>query len=355
MRKILVLLLTTVLGALVAPVTFAGSAAACACGAVMVGPGDSSHVSQENVLLTRNGSRETITMSLALSTDAPDAGLVVPTPTPATVSLADPDTFDTLDLLTRPEQRIRHHLIGGQSDFFNGDSGASGAADRAPGGSATVLSSVDLGPIRATTLRADDPNALRSWLTRNGYGIRPEVQRLFDTYTAEKWTFVAMKLTPKGRTLAGALPPVSMTFTSAELVHPLQLSRAARTTQRVRTYVLADHRTERTDPTARTATVTALYAGRPGIARIPSAQRPMYQRAPYLTASEQVFTDPQHQIRSDLSFGRAPDDTPYTRIVWHDEYYFTWDEFVLLVLLAALLGTTGWGVVHWIRRARRTQ
>ncbi|GAB3578567.1 DUF2330 domain-containing protein [Calidifontibacter terrae] len=354
MRRILSLLLSVFVAAVAAPTTFSGAADACACGAVMVPAGDTSQVTQENVLLTQAAGRETITMSLDLRSSAPDAGLVVPTPTPAAVTLADPNTFSALARIVQPVERTRHHFVGGRSPWF-GDQDGNGATSRGPAsGSVTALSTVNLGPLEATTLRADDPTALRSWLTTHGYGIRPAVQQLFDLYVAKKWTFVALKLTPEGKTLTGELPPVAMTFDSKELVHPLQLSRAAANTQRVRTYVASDHKTRRTDPTARTTSITALYAGRPSSAKIPTALRSTFAAAPYLTASEQVFDQPKAQITSDLSFGQAPDDTPYTRIIWHDSYLFSWDELVVLgLVVAATGGVGGMLIVRLRRRAQR--
>lgn len=350
MRRPLSLLLITVLTCLLGPVAFAGSAEACACGAVMMQDGHTGRVSREDVLLTRTGSTETITMGLSLDTDAPDAALVVPTPTPATATLGDADTFRSLSRIVAPVHRTRHHLVGGTSSWFDDRSG-SGAGNTAPGGGVTALATVDLGPVQATTLRADDPDALRRWLANHGYGVRPAVQRLFDGYVAQRWSFVAMKLTPRGRTLAGALPPVTLSFTSANLIHPLRLSSAATTSQHVRTYVLSDHRTMRTDATAANAPVTTLYAGRPAAAGLDPALRRAMTSAQYLTASEQFFDRPATQITGDLTFARAADDRPYTRVIWHDEYVVSWDEVVLLAIaVAAAGGTLGW-VVR--RRARR--
>ena len=102
-----------------------------------------------------------------------------------------------------------------------------------------------------------------------------------------------------------------MRFASADLVYPMRMSKAAKDTQSVRTYVLGRHRVERTDPTAgEQATVT--FAGTVPTAEVESEQlRTALAAAPYLTTFDQVFTDPGSQIVSDFSFSDAASDEGY--------------------------------------------
>ncbi|NHN54568.1 DUF2330 domain-containing protein [Calidifontibacter sp. DB0510] len=324
-----------------------GQANACACGAVF-SPGSAvAQVPTETVLLTQAGGIETVTMQLAIDSTGDEAGLVVPTPTPATVRLGDPQVFTALDRITRPVHKVRRHLVGEKQP---GTVTNTGAAAGARSGGVTELSTVDLGPIQASVLKAGDPQALRRWLSSHGYLIRPEVQRQVDGYVADGWSFVAMKLTPQGKALRGTLPPVVMSFRSTSLVYPMRMSRAARQATAVRTYVFSQHRMQRTDRTAGRGDLQLLYAGRAASAALPASLRATVADAPYLTALSQLFPAPATQIASDFTFARASSDQPYQAVIWDDEYLLSWDQLLLLVMSTILLAIVAAIVVQGRRR-----
>ena len=163
--------------ALAGSAVFAGpSAMACGCGGVVAEPGTQTSVDREVALLTHNGSTESITMQLSMDSTAEDLGLLVPTPTPATVTLGERTTFDDLSTAVRPRAVQEFHLFGPPALFAGGNESSSGASSAAAGTGVTALSTVDLGPLQATTLRADDPAALRAWLAEHDYQIRDGLQ-----------------------------------------------------------------------------------------------------------------------------------------------------------------------------------
>lgn len=330
------------------------AADACACGGMFAREGSSLTVPTEKALVVHEGGRTDVTMSLLVRSEADDAGLVVPTPTPATVSLADDDTFLALDRATRPVRKDRWHLVGS-----DGDTAVSGGATRAgaPGsGGVRELSSIDLGPLRATTLKAGDPASLKNWLSTRGYVVRPDVQRILDQYVAKGWAFVAMQLTPAGQRLNGDIPPVTMSYADKQFVYPMLLSQAATIDPVVTTYVLSDHRVRRTDSSARSTSVETTFAAdmrlRSGTVTTPI--RDAVAKAPYLTVIEQGFNAPHQQIVSDFTFGRASTDAEHIPVVYTDKYVFTPAQFAFVVFA---LGAMMVAIVALVvgRRRRRTR
>ena len=195
-----------------------------------------------------DGAKETILLRLSTRSEAVTAGLLVPTPTPATVDLGDEQVFTDLSDVIAPRTEKRRHLFG--PPLFFGGGGGDGASAGGPGGGVQVLGTVDLGPLRATTLSATDARALDGWLEQHRYETSPALQAAVQPYVDEGWSFVAVQLNAVGQSLEGDLPPISMSFTSDEAVYPMRMSSAAEETQQPTVYVLAEHRMQRTDPVA---------------------------------------------------------------------------------------------------------
>ncbi|WP_255587831.1 DUF2330 domain-containing protein [Nocardia sp. MH4] len=288
----------------------AGSAAvtpatACACGGVVSG-GNSARVDSETAVLGWDGTRETVLMRLGMQFDGDDAALIVPTPTPATVSAGTAASFSELSRLTAPEVVTEHRWFG--SDYSSGDT--SGAA---PGSGPEVLGQVQLGPLEATTLRGGDLTGVREWLDANGYQLRPEVSATLDPYLREGWSFVAMRLT-SAKPLSGALDPVRLTFDSDRLVYPMRMSAAATGHQSVHLYVFGDHRVTRTDAdTATQSTITEFAAP---VAELTDPDlKALAAGKSYLTELAVSIPRPA-AITTDFAFGPAAnDDTVRDRVV----------------------------------------
>src|ERR1700733_15077269 len=92
----------TVVLATLANVATATPGYTCACGAVVPPVGGQAAVNHEVALAHWNGSSETIVMQLAPNADTNNVALVVPTPTPATVTEGDRATFAALGHAHRP-------------------------------------------------------------------------------------------------------------------------------------------------------------------------------------------------------------------------------------------------------------
>ncbi len=279
----------------------AAPAAACACGGAAP-PIDGGDVSVDReIAMVRwdahpeGGGLEEIVMQLAITGDTGNTGLVVPTPNPATVTLADAQLIDDIVESIEPEVIVEYDWWG--SLGAGSDGGAPGT------GAPVILSQVQLGPLEATTLAADDAAGLQVWLDENGYALPEAVSAQLAPYVEEGWSFVALKLT-SDEPFDGALDPIRFTFESDELVYPMRMSAAATSEQSVRLYVFDDHQAEIRDGTgALLDEQRVVWAG-------PVTHPALTEFGSYLTAIELSFWDPASQITSDLHVAQAYSDEP---------------------------------------------
>jgi hypothetical protein len=319
-----------------------GVAVACACGGVATSPNGSASIADEEALVTTAGGTETIVMRLNLKSSGNDAGLIVPTPTPATVTTTSPSLFDELASLSAPRIETRRHWR-----FGFGMAGSAAPAAEAP----TVLRQVQLGPLEATTLTGGDVSGVQQWLDSHGYTMRPEVVARLDPYLSEGWAFVAMRLTSTDQ-LNGRLAPVKLVFASDRLVYPMRMSAAAQTSQRVVVYTLGEHRMQRTDPDAAAQRVEVDYAGSvAGRAHDPTLTE-LAGHGAFLTKISVDISDPS-AITSDFEFGRAPNDDAFQQVVYRDRSVdvtpFVFFGGLLLVFVVAVAV----GIFFAVRTGRR--
>ena len=277
-------------------------ASACACGGVAPSPGSEVAVGEEHAIVSWEDGVERIDLLLAVLSSDSEAGLVFPTPSPATVSLGDREDFAAIDRVTTP-QRVEEY------DWWTFRGMGDGATAGAP---PEVLDVVQLGPIEATTLAASDTAGLQTWLAENEYALSPAVTDLLGAYVDRGWYFVALKLTGDAP-LDGGLDPLRFTFASDELVYPLELSRAATSPQTVRLFVFADHRQR----------VAFTGAGTPAASftswAAPTTGTEVEGFGEFLTVFELYFSEPGSQILGDLEFTDTFSDdtagTEYTVVV----------------------------------------
>ena len=271
----------------------ASPAVACACGAPAPRPGQDVIVDKELAILSWDGDQERIELLLDMLTDADDVGLIFPTPAPAKVTAGDRQTFADIEEAIAPKEVT-------VDDWWGGNGGDGAGAGAPP----TVLDQVQLGPVQATTLAADDATGLTDWLDENGYAIRDEIAAGLQEYVDKGWYFVALKLTSDAP-LDGMLDPVRFTFDSDELVYPMALSKRATTVQQARLYVFQDHRARIAgldDPTVPLGQASTTWAGKaPDVGAGLSG---------YLTVVDLYFPSPASQIPGDLVVVQAGDDEP---------------------------------------------
>lgn len=78
---------------------------------------------------------------------------------------------------------------------FAGDSPEEGMQQGGVRG-VTVEHEGTVGPYETATIKSADPQALRTWLTTNGYAIPADIDPVIDAYVAEGASFIALRLQP---------------------------------------------------------------------------------------------------------------------------------------------------------------
>jgi hypothetical protein len=296
MRRILALGLVT-LAVVAMPV--ASPAFACDCGGIAPPPNGTVSIAAERAIVSLKDGIQTTDLLLDVTSTSTESGLIVPTPTPATVSSGALSDFDEVEraILPRPSY---------EEDWWGVDTIVSAVRD-ARMTIPVVSQHVKLGPIEATTLSASDTAGLQSWLVANNFVLPNGAAELLRPYVTAGWSFVAIKLSADGA-LSGTLDPVRLTFETSELVYPARLYQGYTEPHSVRLYVIDDNRVD----VVRSAEPDA----EPDAARKPinAAQKVVWaarllagepQTGRFLTVFDIRFDSPATQASSDLYFARS--------------------------------------------------
>lgn len=108
-------------------------------------------------------------------------------------------------------------------------------------GPVTVVSRGSLGPYDTVTLASSKGEAVKDWLTMNGYNVPADVAPILDEYTAKGMDFIALRLKPESST--GAMQPVRVVTKGASPTIPFRMMVAgAQDTVPIALYVIGDGR-----------------------------------------------------------------------------------------------------------------
>lgn len=111
---------------------------------------------------------------------------------------------------------------GPQSSADAGALGAGGnSAPAPPREPVTVVEQAVVGPYETVTLRANEPGALQKWLVANGYDIPEIAGPIIESYVAEQFDFIALRLRP-GKDVR-AMEPIRIVSPGADPSLPLRL------------------------------------------------------------------------------------------------------------------------------------
>lgn len=268
----------------------AAPANACGCGAVVPAPGETASVTSETAIVSFADGVQSIQLSLGVDSSVAGAGLIIPTPNPATVTAGDTALFADFAEQIAPRERFVDDWWGTMVD--------PAAAEPA------VTSTATVGGLEATAFPASDSTGLGTWVQERGFALTPEISAQLGQYEAKGWFFVAVALGGEG-TLDGQLDPILVSFPTSTLVYPLGLARANATEQALRIGIVSDHRVNvvraGTSDEPLDAAQRVVWAGpvtRPALAALGS----------YLTVLDLRFDEPATQITTDIGMAFAPND-----------------------------------------------
>ncbi len=318
-------------------------AQACACGAFLLPEDAEVEVSDESAVISWDGEEERILLSLDVDAPGDDAALLIPTPSPATVDVAEPGMFEEVAEFTAP--RVREVDLWWPEWLVREDLGNEGIVrEEGPAPAPAPLEGID-----AHVIDAADAGKLETWLEKNDYVIRDDVASALVPYAQQDWHFLLVKL--EADALSGRMQPLDIRFETNQLVYPTRLSVAGGPV-RIRTYVFAEHRMERSDSMGGQLT----WAG--PVAQTDFAEQTLVDLAgehAFLSAWEQFFSDPRNQIDGDMVFAASSTDTPYeqvyTEVVRHE--IFGAPAGPTLVFGALIIVGFGGGIYSRVRRNHR--
>jgi hypothetical protein len=194
----------------------------------------------EKILFIQDGDSVIAHVQIQYQGDAKDFSWVVPVPTEPTLGVGSDALFQQMRTTTRPTFTLNMTTDGTCKAETRMMSPRSANTAGAPGG-VNVVSQAQVGPYDTAVLKADDPGALKKWLTDNAYVIPDKLDPLLDPYVAGKYFFVALKLT-KDRS-AGDVQPIVLKYKATKPGIPIRLtSVAAIPNMAVFVWVLGDHR-----------------------------------------------------------------------------------------------------------------
>jgi hypothetical protein len=154
----------------------------------------------------------------AFEAKSPDFGFLVPTPTQPILAEVAESTFSTLERWTEP--KVVSRTEWSFQPMLCPLMSSSVRIDSMPA-NVHVLDRQTVGGLDAAVLEADDAEALRLWLDKNGYNARPELTGWLAPYLANRWKITAFKIAHDPQSgQAVKTSPVRMSFRTEKPFFP---------------------------------------------------------------------------------------------------------------------------------------
>lgn len=141
-----------------------------------------------------------------------DFGFIVPTPTEPELSEVNKSLFNTLNAI----MTMRLEKYRGRTK----SSGRDGAGAAGPPAGVEVIKQQTVAGMKATVLRANDSEALRKWLSRNGYPADRSVLKWTEYYVRSKYYLTAFKIDRKPGLPAVRTSAMKMVFKTPFAFYP---------------------------------------------------------------------------------------------------------------------------------------
>lgn len=193
-----------------------------ACGGCFVPTENPTVVTDHRMILSISKSQSTLYDQIKYTGAPASFAWVLPISGVVTVGLSADIVFSGLDQMTQtqinpPPLNCPPAPTGCRGALSANDS----AAGSSGSGGVSVIKREVVGPYETVQLQASDPDALKKWLSTNGFNVPPDVAPVVDAYLAEKFNFLALKLVPgKG---VQDMRPVRVTTQGANVALPLRM------------------------------------------------------------------------------------------------------------------------------------
>jgi hypothetical protein len=330
------------IGVVAVVIALGGAAApanACGCGVIAPPDGVPATVSHERAIVSMNEGIETIEFTADMVSKANSVGILIPTPTKATVTAGDARTFDLIENAIKPK-------IVEETDIW----GLSLVVPPPPDREVNDSHRVHVGPFVVSTIAPGDSKTMKQWLKRNGFTVTDEAMTTMQSYASQGWSITAVRVDSE-QELKGHIDPIRLSFRSADLVYPMRFARLSSTPSSIRLYVFNEKRSYLAQSTQRvlelSAAVTTAWAGSTPDPRLTSL-------GSYLTVLDVDLSDPPRQASSDIAVidSSLPQDVITTAARYHTISLLGIPVGTLLVgwLALGLIIAASWAV--WRYRAR---
>lgn len=195
---------------------------ALATGGVFTTPADaaSTQVTEHRVVLSISEGQTSLWDDLTFSGDPSDFAWVLPVKGPAEIAQSSYYLFQALDQVSTVMTRSPTITCDCAVVSGTGCPLPPGLEQAHVEGVAIVYHEV-VGPYETVRLQSTDPQALRTWLSTNGYVVPANIDPVIDEYVAEGFDFLAMRLAP-GQTIQD-MRPVRVTMPGEHDVLPLRM------------------------------------------------------------------------------------------------------------------------------------
>ena len=181
----------------------------------------------EQIVFRQQGDTVTAMVRILYTGEAENFSWVVPVPdTPSRIAVGADETFDELDLATRPrfllERRGEQCPVDPTDDV---DGGTPGADAGEGGGGVTIEQTLAVGPFDTTVVSSDNPDDMATWLVDNGYDLSDNGRDLLVPYVEAGMKFVAVKLRNGEET--NSIQPLVMEYPADRPMIPIRLTAVA--------------------------------------------------------------------------------------------------------------------------------
>ena len=193
---------------------------ASACGGCFGPPAEDTQVTSHQMILSVDNTQTTLWDQISY-TGAPEFfAWVLPTKGVVDIGLSSDLLFQSMNAITQVQ--VFPPFFNCPTPCFDGANGAgTSSSSTGTGGGVMVIAQEVVGPYETVQLSAADPQELKDWLLNNNFVLPPDVAPIIDSYVAEGFNFLALKLAP-GEGI-DSMRPVRVTTPGASPVLPLRM------------------------------------------------------------------------------------------------------------------------------------